>query len=65
MMMMNFIQWLQALGADADPKASGFQAQSMYVVVCVVMPVLVGIFVGVSLRLIERIFGIELGKGGH
>ena len=62
---MSFIQWLQQLGKDADPATPGFQARAMYVVVCIAMPVLVGLFVGFGLRAIERIFGVELGKGGH
>ncbi len=62
---MSFIQWLQQLGKDADPSAPGFQARALYVVVCIGMPVLVGLFVGFGLRAIERMFGIELGKGGH
>jgi hypothetical protein len=62
---MGFIQWLQALGKDSDPATKGFQAQLLYVAVCIIMPVSIGLFVGFSLRAIERIFGIELGKGGH
>jgi lipopolysaccharide export LptBFGC system permease protein LptF len=62
---MNFIDWLQSLGRDADPAQAGFQARLLYVVICAAMPVLIGVLVGVGLRTIERIFGIELGKGGH
>ncbi len=62
---MNIIDWLQALGRDANPAAEGFQAQPLYVVVSVVLPVTIGLFVGMALRLIERVFGVELGRGGH
>jgi hypothetical protein len=62
---MNFIDWLQQLGKDADPAAKGFQPQLTYLLVCVAMPVVIGLFVGFGLRAIERVFGIELGKGGH
>lgn len=62
---MHFIDWLQSLGRDADPAHPGFQARLLYIVVCAAMPVLIGVLVGVGLRAIERIFGIELGKGGH
>ena len=62
---MNLIDWLQQLGSDADPAAQGFQPQLLYLVICVAMPVAIGLVVGVGLRMIERIFGIELGKGGH
>ncbi len=62
---MNFIQWLQELGKDSDPASPGFQAQWLYLLVCVAMPIIIGVFVGFGLRAIERIFGIELGKGGH
>jgi len=36
----------------------------MYVLVSVMLPILVGLFVGFFLRLVERVFGVELGKGG-
>jgi hypothetical protein len=62
---MDFIQWLQELGRDANPGKAGFQPQLLYLAVCVGMPVAVGMLVGFGLRLIERIFGVELGKGGH
>ncbi len=62
---MHFIDWLQRLGMDADPVKPGFQPQTLYLVACVAMPVLIGLLVGFGLRTIERIFGIELGKGGH
>ena len=61
---MDFITWLQDLGKDANPAVSGFQAGPAYIVVCVMLPVLFGLFVGIGLRAIERIFGVELGKGG-
>ena len=62
---MNFIQWLQDLGVDADPVKAGFQAKLLYLVVCAAMPVVLGAVVGFGLRAIESIFGVELGKGGH
>ncbi len=62
---MGWLTWLQELGSDADGVAPGFQAQSMYLAVCVVLPVTVGLFVGFSLRLVERVLGVELGRGGH
>ncbi len=60
---MEFLNWLQNLGKDASP-APGFQARPEYVLVSVLLPVLVGLFVGFTLRLIERLLGVELGKGG-
>ncbi len=62
---MLFIEWLQNLGRDANPSVAGFQAQGVYLVVCEAMPVVIGLVVGVGLRTIERLFGVELGKGGH
>jgi hypothetical protein len=62
---VGIFEWLQALGKDADAMAKGFQAQPMYILVCVLMPVSIGLFVGYGLRFIERTFGVELGKGGH
>jgi hypothetical protein len=61
---MEFLNWLQALGSDAS-EAGGFQARPMYILMCVVLPVGFGLCVGLGLRLIERIFGVELGRGGH
>jgi hypothetical protein len=60
---VEFVSWLQSLGKDASP-APGFQARPMYVLVSVILPILVGLFVGFSLRLVERVLGVELGKGG-
>ena len=62
---MTFIQWLQHLGTDADPSTPGFQARALYVVVCLAMPITIGLFVGFGLRTIERVFGIQMGRGGH
>jgi hypothetical protein len=61
---MEFLKWLQSLGMDADPSVPGFQARTLYVFVCVALPVVFGLIVGFGLRLIERVFGVELGKGG-
>ena len=62
---MEFLNWLQDLGIDASQSENGFQAGPMYIFVCVALPVVFGLFVGFGLRLIERLFGVELGKGGH
>lgn len=61
---MDVLGWLQGLGADANPAKPGFQAQPLYALVSVVLPVTIGLFVGLGLRLIERVFGVELGRGG-
>lgn len=61
---MEFLNWLQDLGRDASPSTAGFQASPMYIFVCVALPVVFGLTVGFGLRFIERIFGIEIGKGG-
>ncbi len=62
---MDFLNWLQELGRDANPGADGFQASMLYVLVSVALPVAIGTFVGFGLRVIERVFGVELGRGGH
>ena len=62
---MDFLSWLQLLGKDADPASGGFQAQPMYVIVCILLPVFMGLIVGFGLRFIEQVFGIELGRGGR
>lgn len=59
---VDFLGWLQSLGKDASP-APGFQARPLYVLVSVALPVTVGLGMGFLLRLVERIFGVELGKG--
>lgn len=63
---MDFLNWLQDLGRDGDKAVPGFQAKAMYVFMCVAMPVVMGLLAGSGLRLIERIFGVEIGRrGGH
>jgi hypothetical protein len=62
---VGFLAWLQNLGADADPSKPGFQPQAMYLVMSVVLPVFIGLVVGLGLRVIERVVGVELGRGGH
>ena len=62
---MDFLSWLQELAKDADQAAKGFQARPMYVFMCVMLPVVVGLFVGFGLRFIEQVFGLEIGKGGR
>jgi hypothetical protein len=63
---MDFLNWLQNLGRDTNTAAKGFQPSPMYIFISVMLPVVFGLVVGLGLRLIERIFGVELGKrGGH
>jgi hypothetical protein len=61
---MDFLNWLQSLGNDTNPALKGFQPSPTYIFISVMLPVVFGLVVGLGLRLIERIFGIELGKGG-
>jgi len=61
---VDLLTWFQELGRDANPAVKGFQAQPMYVLVSVLLPVTIGMVVGFGLRLIERVLGMELGKGG-
>jgi hypothetical protein len=61
---MDVLSWLQNLGKDTDPAAKGFQPRALYIIVSVMLPVVFGFLVGMGLRLVERIFGVELGKGG-
>ena len=42
---MGFLEWLEAIGRDADPAKPGFQAQGMYLLVCVTGPILFGALV--------------------
>ena len=62
---MEFLNWLQDLGMDANQSEDGFQSGPMYVFICLALPVVFGLVVGFGLRLIERLSGVELGKGGH
>ncbi len=62
---MDFLTWLQDLGKDANPAIKGFQAKPMYIFMCVLLPVGMGLMVGLGLRFIEQVFGVELGKGGR
>jgi hypothetical protein len=61
---MTFLAWLQELARDADPASSGFQPKPLYLVVCVLLPVTIGMVVGFGLRFIERVLGIETPRGG-
>lgn len=61
---MDFLSWLQDLGIDANATAEGFQVRPMYIFMCILLPVCFGLIVGIGLRLLERLFGIELGRGG-
>lgn len=61
---MDFVSWLQSLGVDGG-QAPGFQPQMLYLLVSIALPVTIGLAVGFLLRGLERILGIELGKGAH
>jgi hypothetical protein len=64
--MGSFLEWLSQLGTDANPTKSGFQARPLYLLVCVVGPVLFGATVALLLAGLERALGIKLSsKGGH
>lgn len=62
---MEFLRWLQQLGLDANPAEPGFQARPLYLLMSLVLPVTVGLVAGLGTRLIERVLGVELGRGGH
>ncbi|HXZ45006.1 MAG TPA: hypothetical protein VEH53_09255 [archaeon] len=63
---MDVLGWLQSLGRTADPLRLGFQPQPLYLVLCVLMPVTIGLMVGFGVRLVERLLGIERPqRGGH
>ncbi len=61
---MEILDFLSRLRGDplCDP---AWSAQIAYVALCVGLPLSFGIGVGLLLKAIERVFGIELGKGGH
>ncbi len=63
---MDLLGWLQELGQDADPLMQGFQPQPLYLVICVFMPLAIGLAVGFGLRTVERILGVQrTPEGGH
>lgn len=61
---MDILDFLSRLRGDplCDP---AWSAGLAYVALCVGLPLAFGISVGVLLKVIERVFGVELGKGGH
>ncbi len=63
---MDLLGWLQGLGRSADPLRPGFTPQPLYLVLCVLMPVTIGLVVGFGVRAVERLLGIERPReGGH
>jgi hypothetical protein len=62
---MAFLEWLRVIGTDADPTEPGFQARGVYLIVCVMGPVLFGIAAALIMDATERIFGVKLSSGGH
>jgi hypothetical protein len=60
---VDIVTWLQELGRSVGD-GPRFHARPLYVVVCVVLPVTWGLSVGFLLRAIEKIVGVELGRGG-
>jgi hypothetical protein len=61
---MDLLGWLQDLGRTVDPTRPGFHPQPLYLVMCVLMPVGIGLAVGFGVRLVERLLGIERPRGG-
>lgn len=61
---MEFLEFLSRLRGDpmCDPNWS---ARVEYVAMCVGLPIAFGVFVGMLLKVVERVFGVELGRGGH
>lgn len=61
MEILNFLS-----GLRGDPLCEpNWSPRLLYVALCVALPLTFGISVGLLLKAIERIFGIEIGKGGH
>jgi len=63
-LLVDFLAWLQELARDADPASPGFQPGLLYLAVCVLLPVTIGMMVGFGLRFVERVLGIEAPRGG-
>ncbi len=61
---MPFLDWLQHLGRTAAPAAPGFQAQPLYLLMAVLLPVGIGLTVGYGVRLLERLLGRGPARGG-
>jgi hypothetical protein len=60
---MNILDFLSDLSGNT--MCPDWSPSIAYIVVAVALPVCFGVFVGVALRLVEKVFGVELGRGGH
>jgi len=60
---MNILDFLSELSGNT--MCPDWSPSVSYVVMAVALPVCFGVFVAVALRLIEKVFGVELGHGRH
>ena len=60
---MTFWQWLAAISQSTAPAGQPFAPHWSYVALAVVLPVAFGLILALSLKGIEKIFGVKLGGG--
>jgi hypothetical protein len=61
--IMTFWQWLAAICQSTAPAGEPFAPHWTYVALAVLLPVAFGLIVALSLKGIEKIFGVKLGGG--
>lgn len=54
-MLATLLEWLQRL-ADTDPSAAGAQPSPLYVLLCVLVPALMGLLVALTIIGIEQLW---------
>jgi hypothetical protein len=54
---------LAKLASDGDPLQPGFQAQGIYIVTNIILPILVGVILIGPVKWIEKLF--NTGRGGR
>ena len=60
---MDFLPLLAKLASDGDPRQPGFQAQGLYLLINLILPILTGVILIVPVKWIEKIF--IRGRGGR
>lgn len=56
---MEILDFIARISADASPRTPGFQAQTGYIALSVLAPLVVGLAVSYLLRTAQRVLGLD------